>query len=482
MENAGSKPHLVLLSSPGLGHLIPVLELGKRLVTLFSFDVTVFVVASHSSPSETRVLQSAMTPKLVEVVELPPVDISGLIGPGTAVVAQLCVMMREIRPIFRSAIYALKIRPSAVIVDFFGSESLVIAKELGIPMFVYFPCNAWFVALTTYVPILDKVVQGQYIDQTEPFLIPGCRPIRPEDVVDPMIDRSDQQYLEYVHMGVEIPKCDGILVNIWEDLQSTTIGAFRDSDLLGQVVKVPVFTVGPFTRTIESPSTRLQIYNWLDKQPKVSVVYVSFGSGGTLSLDQMTELAWALERSQQRFIWVVRPPTIKGRDGSFFTMGNGGDDMSIYLPEGFLTRTKEVGLVMPHWSPQSDILSHPSVGAFLSHSGWNSVLESITNGVPMIVWPLYAEQRLNATLLVEELGIAIRSKTLPSREVIGREEIENLIRTILVDEEGAKIRNRVKELKLSGEKALSKGGSSRNALSQVAQQCQTSWERLKAKA
>ena len=83
----------------------------------------------------------------------------------------------------------------------------------------------------------------------------------------------------------------------------------------------------------------------------------------------------------------------------------------------------------------------------------------------MIAWPLYAEQRLNATQLAEELGVAVRPKKLPSKEVVKREEIENMIRRIMVDEEGSETRNRVQQIKESGEKALSEGGSSYNALS-----------------
>lgn len=122
---------------------------------------------------------------------------------------------------------------------------------------------------------------------------------------------------------------------------------------------------------------------------------------------------------------------------------------------------------MPLWAPQVDILGHPSVGGFITHCGWNSALESVTNGVQMIAWPLYAEQRLNATSLTEELGVAVRSEVPPWKKVVGREEIERMVRKIIVEKDGFKIKSRVKELKQSGEKALREGGSSYNALSQM---------------
>ncbi|XP_031254865.1 anthocyanidin 3-O-glucosyltransferase 5-like [Pistacia vera] len=472
METSISKPHAVLISNPGLGHLIPVLELGKRIVTLQNFEVTIFVVASQTSAAESEMIQAAMSPKLCQLIEIPPPDISHLVGPDTAVVTILAIMMRESKSALRAAISTLKSRPTAMIFDLFGTESFEIADELEIPKYYFVASHAWFLALTVYTPILDKLVQGQYVDQTEPFDIPGCKSLRPEEVIDPMLDRTNQQYFEYVRMGTEIPLCDGILINTWEDLQPKALAALRDDKLLGGIVKAPIYTVGPIVRSLEPTGSNKELFDWLDKQPSDSVLYVSLGSGGTLSCEQTIELAWGLELSQQRFIWVVRRPAAKG-DGSFFTVGSGGDDeLSSFLPEGFLNRINEVGKLVPKWAPQVNILNHPSVGGFLSHSGWNSIMESISNGVPMIAWPLYAEQRMNATLIAEELGVAVRPKIFPSKRVVGREEIMMMVRRIMVDKEGHAIRDRAKELKHGAEKALSyEGGSIYDSLSLLANKC-----------
>ncbi|XWS42015.1 hypothetical protein CRYUN_Cryun17cG0132300 [Craigia yunnanensis] len=394
MAGANAMPHAVLLSSPGLGHLIPVLELGKRLVTVHNFKVTIFVVSSRTSAAESQVIESSMSLKLYEVIVLPPPNISDLVDADATVVTRIAVLMREIRPAFSFAMSALRSLPTVLIVDFFGNESLEIADEFKIPKFVYFPSHAWVLALTIYLPILDKVVKGEYIDEEEALFIPGCRPVQPEDVVDPMLCRSDQQYFEYVSMGIKIPMADGILVNTWEELEPATLAALRDDKLLGRISKVPIYPVGPMTKATESiGSNNNLLFDWLDKQPSESVLFISFGSGGVLSKEQMTELAWGLELSQQRFIWVVRTPAVKSGDESFFTVGNGSNDIPSYLPEGFLDRTKNVGLVVSDWAQQIEILSHAAVGGFLSHCGWNSVLESIVNGVPLIAWPLYAEQK-----------------------------------------------------------------------------------------
>nr|URA11572.1 UDP-glucuronosyl and UDP-glucosyl transferase [Bacopa monnieri] len=457
--------HIAVLASPGMGHLIPVLVLGNRLAASHNVRVTVLSVTATAMPPESI---PHIGQKLgVEVIQLPPVDISHLVGPSTQVVTLLCLMVREALPLVRSAIAAMDHRPDALIVDHFGTAALLIAAELGMAKYVYVPSTAWFAALTTYCPVLDQEVLGQYVDQKENLKIPGCKPVRPEDVVDPMLDRDDQQYLEYLKMGRDIPSADGILLNSWEDLEPKTLQALREDKFLSSVVKAPVYPIGPLRRPVQPECSKTGLIDWLDRQPNQSVLFVSFGSGGMLSAKQITELAWGLELSRQRFVWVVRPPTTGRVDDAFFDVCRSSDGTPDYLPQGFSTRTHNVGLLVPNWAPQVEILNHPSVGGFLSHCGWNSTLESITSGIPMIAWPLYAEQRLNATLLVEELGVAVRPKVLPTKEVVGREEIEEMVRTLMERKEGEVMRDKVKQLKISASRALRSDGSSHKLMAQM---------------
>ncbi|XP_061368723.1 anthocyanidin 3-O-glucosyltransferase 5-like [Gastrolobium bilobum] len=460
--------HVVLLSSPGLGHLFPVIELGNRFVLHHNFKVTIITVTSNA---QTHIL----TPELCEIIEIPSPNICGLVENDAAVCTRLCVMMREAKPAIKSALSNMTLRPSALIVDIFCTEALSIAEEFSIRKYVYIASHAWFVSLLIYSPVLDKELKGQYVDQSEPLKIPGCKPVRPEDVIDPMLDRNDLQYEELLRIANEVPKSDGVLVNTWEEFQRKELEALRDGDLLGGILKVPVYSIGPIVRQHVSETDSL-VVQWLDEQPSESVVYVSFGSGGTMSYEQMTELAWGLELSGQRFIWVVRTPIEGAADAAFFTAGNNveneNNQLAKYLPEGFISRTHKLGLLVPQWAPQVTILRHSSIGGFFSHCGWGSTLESITNGVPMIAWPLYAEQRLNATLLAEEVGVAVRSKLLTTTtKVVGREEIARMVRQIIQVDENVKsnpIREKAKEIKRSAMIALSKGGSSYTAFSQVA--------------
>lgn len=230
-----------------------------------------------------------------------------------------------------------------------------------------------------------------------------------------------------------------------------------------------LYPIGPLTQLQSNLDSEggeeSECIKWLNDQPKGSVLYVSFGSGGTLSYKQFEELALGLELSGQRFIWVVRMPNDEFANGAYFNSETG---VSLgVLPDGFLERTKERGLVMQDWGPQAEILSHCSTGGFLTHCGWNCSLEAIISGIPLIAWPLHAEQRTNAVMLTEELKVALRP--IEGEDgVIGKDEIGNVVKSLMSCEEGKEISRRMKELKAGAEKALSPDGSSTKSLIELA--------------
>ncbi|KAI3704586.1 hypothetical protein L1987_74811 [Smallanthus sonchifolius] len=468
------KLHVAIISSPGMGHLVPVLLLGNRLATHHHLHITILAVTTQTSPVESSLLTSLTAAAHINIIKIPSPDISNLLHPDAAVVTQLAIMMREARTGIRSAISAMNRRPHVLICDLFSSESLPIADEFHLQKYVYIPTHARFVALTTYLPVLDKEVKGQYVDQTEPLRIPGCVPVWGQDVPDPMLDRNTRQYNEHVRMGINFTTLsDGILMNTWRDLDRRSLDALKYNGILRSVVKVPVYDIGPLTRDVDpAGSDENEVIEWLDMQPFESVLFVSFGSGGTLSAEQITELAWGLEMSQQRFVWVTRPPASSAHDGAFFTSGSGPNKQPDFLPKGFLDRTRKQGLIAPLWAPQVKILNHRSVGGFLTHCGLNSVYESIRGGVPMIVWPLYAEQRLNATLFSEELEVAVRPAVLPAEKEVGREEIEKMVRSLMEGEEGKMMREKVKLLRQSAKETLMINGSSYKSMCEFISCCE----------
>ncbi|GKA10913.1 hypothetical protein Tco_0690346 [Tanacetum coccineum] len=341
------KLHIAIIASPGVGHILPVLLLANRLVIHHNITTTVLAVTTPTSHLESQTLTNSSQ---INIIKIPLPDTSNLLNEADSVFTRLTVIMREARHGIRSAISTMRPCPHVLIADLFACESLPIGNEFHMQKYVYVPGNAWFLALTTYLHVLDKEVKGQYVDQVKPLKIPGCRPVRCKDLPDAMWDRCTRQYDEYVKMGVDFTTLsDGILTNTWKGIEPRCLNAFKHDETLRSVVKVPVYDIGPLTREVGVVNLRgNKVIEWLNMQPLQSVLFVSFGSGGTLSSKQISELAWGLEMSQQRFVWVVRPPAQVGNtsDGAFFSSRNGSDIPPDYLPEGFLTRTKELGLVI----------------------------------------------------------------------------------------------------------------------------------------
>ncbi|XP_028753508.1 UDP-glycosyltransferase 72E3-like [Neltuma alba] len=457
-----------------MGHLIPMLELGKRLISHHGFEVTIFVVTVDSPTTHSQIIQQASNPKStgLNVVVLPPVDVSSRLGAlNSQLGTRIRFTMDESLPLLRSAILSMKVLPIALIVDMFGTNAFTMARDLKMLRFVFFTSSAWVLALHVNIPIIHKEQLDRHVKHHEPLQIPGCKPVKFEDTMEPLLLKDEPMVFEgFMKMCTNTADADGILVNTWQELEPTTLKAL----LSGEAIRGKIYPVGPLVRGINSNRTEKDhdlVLSWLDRQPAESVIFVSFGSGGTMSEAQMEEIAHGLELGQQRFIWVVRPPHKEKNHGSYFRLEYGENNRDSVL-EKFLSRTHELGLVVPMWAPQSEILEHSSVGAFLTHCGWNSTFEAITNGVPMIAWPLYAEQKMNAAALTEEMGVAVRVKRGGNKaEVVKREEIQRLIRRVMVEEEGVCMRERVKKLQRSAKMALSEAGSSFDSIYQLANYC-----------
>uniref|UniRef100_A0A803MAG3 2-hydroxyflavanone C-glucosyltransferase n=1 Tax=Chenopodium quinoa TaxID=63459 RepID=A0A803MAG3_CHEQI len=187
---------------------------------------------------------------------------------------------------------------------------------------------------------------------------------------------------------------------------------------------------------------------------KDSVIYISFGSTTSITDEQITELALGLERSRQKFIWVLR----KADTGYVFT----GDEVKMpQLPEGYEGRMKHNGIVVRDWAPQLQILAHPSIGGFMSHCGWNSCMESISMGVPMAAWPMHSDQPRNAVLVTEVLRMGTQVRDWAHHaELVASTTIENALRRLMASEEGEEMRRRAAELGEAVRASVIKGGTS----------------------
>ncbi|KAM3301300.1 hypothetical protein P3S67_015801 [Capsicum chacoense] len=208
-----------------------------------------------------------------------------------------------------------------------------------------------------------------------------------------------------------------------------------------------IYPIGPILNQSKSrsESEEAETTNWLDEQPLNSVVLICFGSQGSLQAEQVNEIAIALENIGCRILWSLRRPP-QSNNAQFpgeYT------SYSEILPEGLLGRTEKKGKVVG-WVPQLKVLSHEAVGGFVSHCGWNSILESIWFGVPIATWPLHSEQQVNAFQLVKEVGVAVeftldyceRNKDQP---MITAEAIKKGIPKLM--ESNSTVRDKEKEMK-----------------------------------
>ncbi|KAJ3672238.1 hypothetical protein LUZ60_006959 [Juncus effusus] len=203
--------------------------------------------------------------------------------------------------------------------------------------------------------------------------------------------------------------------------------------LLADLYHKPVLPVGLLlpqidkTLTRKSISCEIDVIDWLDQHDPKSILYIALGSEATLPCEQLHELALGLEMSKVPFLWALRTQ-----------ISIAGENSSI-LPEGFLDRIKGFGLVVTSWISQITVLAHESVGGFLTHCGWSSVIEALQFGHPLVMLPLIIDQGLNSRVLEDKkLGI-----TIPRNEDDGKFEkndVAKMIRLIMVEEEGKIIR------------------------------------------
>ncbi|GAU39903.1 hypothetical protein TSUD_04950 [Trifolium subterraneum] len=457
--------HIAVVPGAWYSHLVSILQFSKLLVQLHpDFHVTCFI-PTLGSPSNASKSFLQTLPSNINCTFLPPVNPKDL-PQGIPILSQIHLAFSLSLPYLHQALNSLTLKtpPVALIVDSLSVEALDLAKEFNMLSYVYFPPSATTLSTYFYLLKLDKETSCEYRDLPEPIQVPGCVPFHGRDLVDQAQDRSSETYKFLLQRVKRFCSVDGILINSFLEIEKGPIEALREEGSGNPAV----YPVGPIIIQTETKSgddvNGLECLAWLDKQRPCSILYVSFGSGGTLSQEQIVELALGLELSNHKFLWVVRAPNSSANDA--YLSAQDDVDPSRFLPSGFLERTKERGMVIPSWAPQIQILNHRSVGGFLSHCGWNSILESVMYGVPLITWPLFGEQRMNAVLLSEGLKVGLRPR-VHENGIVERVEVSKVIKCLMEGEESRNLRKRINQLKEAANSALKEDGSSTKTISQL---------------
>ncbi|KAJ4963912.1 hypothetical protein NE237_023851 [Protea cynaroides] len=458
-----------------MGHLVPMVELGKLILRHchHRFSVTILIA---EGPLGTPDVITTFLRHISESIHsiyfhyLPSFSMNPSLHGNRA--SSFVDFINLNNPNLRQALQTISKTYSvrAFVIDFFGNLALNVASDLGIPTYYFLTGGAVTLSFFLHLPTIHNQTTKSFKDTPTTHLhFPGLPSIPASNLPEPVQDREDPTYNYFVEIGLNLRRSKGIMLNTFECLESPLIKAITDGLCVPDAPTPPVYCVGPLIASTENREgiTVNQCISWLDSQPSQSVVFLCFGSGGVFSTAQVREIAIGLEKSGQRFLWVVRNP-VSDDNNKHYSVEIKEPDLEALLPEGFLDRNKERGLVVKCWAPQVEVLNHKSVGGFVTHCGWNSVLEAVFAGVPMVAWPLYAEQHMNKAFLVEEMKLAM-SMEKSVDGLVSAAEVENKIRALMECEEGRVLRERSRKMKEEAMDVWSDCGSSMIAFTRLAE-------------
>ncbi|CAN4076981.1 unnamed protein product [Withania somnifera] len=227
--------------------------------------------------------------------------------------------------------------------------------------------------------------------------------------------------------------------------------------------KFPIKTVGPLFKHPEelAPTSNdvkgdfMKVENctdWLDIKSPSSIVYISFGSVVILKQEQAEEIAYGLSNSGVNFLWVIKPPT-KAQNFD-----------PLVLPDGFLEKAGDRVKIV-QWCPQEQVLSHTSVAFLVTLCGWNSTMEALSSGMPVLAFPQWGDQVTDAKHLVDVFKIGLRlCRGEAKTRIIPREEVEKCVREATNGQKAAEIKENALKWKKKAEEAVGEGGSSERNL------------------
>ncbi|KAB1212777.1 UDP-glycosyltransferase 89B1 [Morella rubra] len=451
--------HLLIFPYPAQGHMLPLLDLTHQLAAR-GLTLTVLVTPKNlpflhpllsAHPSIEALVfpfpsHPAIPPGVENVKDLPPDSFRA--------------MMRSLGELHGPLTEWFRSHPSppvAIVSDMFLGWTHRLACELGIRRIVFSPSGAMALSVI-YALWRDLPKRKNPDDQNEIISFPNIPsfPKYPWWQLSPVYRRyvEGDPVMEFIKDGLLADvESWGLVVNSFSELEAVYLEHLRQEMGHDRVWAVgPLLphddgdSHGPKQRGGSSSVKVEDILSWLDTCEDRKLVYVCFGSQALLPKHVLDQLAFGLEKSGVRFIWSVREPTTAQVENNYGT-----------IPSGFEDRVVGRGLVIRGWAPQVLILRHRAVGAFLTHCGWNSVLEGIVAGVPLLAWPMGADQFANASLLVDEMKVAIRvgegAQTVPDPEELARVLVESV-------SENRVERNAAEDLRGAALEAIKEGGRS----------------------
>ncbi|KAF5739631.1 putative UDP-glucosyltransferase [Tripterygium wilfordii] len=436
-----SQYHVVLFPFMSKGHTIPLLYLA-RLLLRRNIAVTIFTTPANrpfiaNSLRENSSVSIIDIPFPENIPEIPPGIESTDKLPSISLFPQFGLSTKKMQPYFESELERLP-RVDFMVSDGFLWWTLDSANKFGFPRLVFFGMSIYS-SCVSRAAFEDKLLFGPESD-TDPITLTRFPWIR---VTKRGFDRltTDPKTLADFKMltNGSMLKSYGVVMNTFYELEPVFVDDYnsRHGEPKG-------WCVGPLCLADdgpEKPNKPNWILDWLDQKLEQgrSVLYIAFGSQAEISTDQIKEIAIGLEKSGVDFLWVIRKSEAE-------------------LGEGFEERVKGRGIVVRDWVNQWEILEHQSVQGFLSHCGWNSVLEGICAGVPILAWPMMAEQPLNAKMVVEEIKVGFRVET--SDGFVKWERLEKMVKELMEGEMGKEVRKNVKVIADTAEKAMEENSGS----------------------
>lgn len=409
------------------GHIFPYLELAKRLIknnfyiyfcsTAINFSSINNFIHHNTLDNSIQLVQLHLEP----THELPPhYHTTKNLPPD--LLFTLIKAFQTSNSSFSNIVACLK--PDLVIYDVFQPWSAKIALQHGIPA-VHFAT----IGAATLSVIYDHQASGSNDLLPFPELHMKGQEMESIHALSEFLYANIYDVDEEIFFGNFKQSCDVVLVKTSEMLEGKYL------EYISAVTQKKLVPVGLLVSEANTAAgdEDSEIMHWLSKKKLQSTVYVSFGSECFLSKEEMEEVAKGLELSDANFIWIIR-----------FPIGNEAISLDQALPQGFLDRVKDRGMVMKEWAPQAKILAHPNTAGFISHCGWSSLMESLHFGVPVVAIPMQFDQPINARM-VAEAGYGVE---VPRGEdgLIRGEEIAKGINKVFEDRTGERLKCRAKEL------------------------------------